>query len=154
MPKSIKEYVQQLQNTVAQLIDSLNRGNLAQEEFQQKHDELQTLLAKLSQQIDQEQQEFESHTDALFGTQSSTIEITEIEQKLAHTENELKQTNEKCRALLDKQSELIDRFSKISEKQINALKENGFFAKENANLPQVTAPNAQETQASQPAVLH
>ncbi|WP_133136353.1 hypothetical protein [Legionella rowbothamii] len=151
MPKSIKERTQQLQNTVVQLVDSLNRGNLEPGELQQKHDELQTLLTKLSQQINEGYQESESNMDALFGGQSSTVHITEIEQRLVNTENELKHTNEKCQALLDKQSELIERYSKISEKQINALKENGFFSK--ASVPP-EIPYTAQTPPNQPAVPH
>ncbi|MDR3502393.1 MAG: hypothetical protein P4L79_07405 [Legionella sp.] len=146
MPKSIEERTQQLQNAVAQLVDSVQRGNLRQEEVQQKNDELQALLAQLSQQMGQEHQAREHHVDAFFGEQFSTARITEIKQRLAIAEDELKQTNEKCQTLLNKQSELIDRLSKRSEEQINALREKGFFAKANVNPAQETPESSHNAQ--------
>lgn len=153
MPKkSSKERVQQIQDTVTRLVNSLQLGELGPEEFQQQNDELQALLAELSQQIDQEQQEHEHHINELCDEQSSTVRIIEIEQRITNTTNKLKQTKEEYQAFLDKQSALIDRLSQISEKPSNVLKENGFFTKTGRKLPQGTPNNAQEAQSSQPAV--
>ncbi|MFJ1268573.1 hypothetical protein ACD661_08415 [Legionella lytica] len=155
MPKKlIQERIQQLQDMVAQLVNSLQRNELGQEEFQQQNNELQALLAELSQQTGQEHQEHEHRINALYEGQSLTERIKEIEQRRAQTANELQQTNEAYQALLDRQSKQMDRLSKISEKHINALKENGFFTKRMVNPQQETSNNAQEAQPGQPAATH